>query len=118
MNQENEEFLRMMRLIEEPDENGVPSSTLTKTPVPPLHRIESDEQAEAILDELEDELQRLNVVVDWCDHFAGREAYRVVVENILEQDNLPKLSTTKIITHFPTYQHCKDCEREFEEDHV
>ena len=91
--------------------------TLIKTPVPPLGRIESDEQAEAILDALEDEFQVLNVAVDWCDHFAGREAYRVMVDHILGQDYLPKLATTRVITHFPTYQHRKDCEREFEEDY-
>lgn len=75
---------------------------------------------DAVEDELKALLARMvmhGVVLDVCDHFTPRDCYRLLVEEIVPEEGAYKeLSGTGWVQHFSTWEHCKQCDAELEEE--
>ncbi len=116
--------MKVPRIVEELDlmervdhENaGVPISELLSSTdsLPAPDRVETEEKAEKLLDTLVDELETLGIVIDFCGHWSERRAYRYVLQTILRKKYDRRLVATSIVTHFTTYQDCRECDEEFD----
>ncbi len=109
------EELELMDKIDHENE-GVPISELlnSRDSLPPPERVETEKRAEKLLDALIDELENLGIAIDFCGHWSERRSYRYVLEKILPKKYDRRLTPTSIITHYTTYQDCRECDKEFD----
>lgn len=109
------EELELMDRIDHENE-GVPISELLSSAdsLPAPARVETEERAEKLLDALIDELETLGIVIDFCGHWSERRSYQYVLEKVLPKKYDRRLLGTSIVTHYTTYQDCRECEEEFD----
>jgi hypothetical protein len=56
-----------------------------------------------------------SVALDMCEHFTPRDAYRLLVEEILPKYPVyPGLPLTGYVQHYSTWEYCRKCDEEFE----
>ena len=88
---------------------------------PPLklwlpHRL-NDQQVEESLHALLARLARHGVALDMCEHFTPREAYCLLLEQILPQESIPsELTSSGFVQHFSTHEFCATCLDEIDRD--
>jgi lysophospholipase L1-like esterase len=85
----------------------------------PLPRPEGlgDDEVEAALKDLLARLALINISVDICDHCTPRDCYRMLLGEMLPETAIYRdIIGTGNIMHIGTYDWCKECEREIEED--
>ena len=84
---------------------------LTIYPVDKLSDAEVDMAFKVILRRL----AMHSVALDMCEHFTPRDAYRLLVEEILPKCPIyPGLPLTGYVQHYSTWEYCRKCEDEFE----
>lgn len=84
---------------------------LTIYPVDKLSDAEVDMAFKVILRRL----AMHSVALDMCEHFSSRDAYRLLVEEILPKCPIyPGLPLTGYVQHYSTWEYCRKCEEEFE----
>jgi hypothetical protein len=84
---------------------------LTIYPVDKLNDAEVDMAFKVILRRL----AMHSVALDMCEHFTPRDAYRLLVEEILPKCPIyPGLPLTGYVQHYSTWEYCRKCEEEFE----
>ncbi len=109
------------RLYESWDEifegkKDVPLSTIFDPPLAlyPADKL-SDSEVEAALGVILRRLAMHSVALDMCEHFSPRDAYRMLVEEILpERPIYPGLPLTGYVQHYSTWEHCVICDAELE----
>ncbi len=112
------------RMYEQWDEmvegtNDVPLSTLFDPPIqlPPVDQL-TDEKASELFNTLLARLALHRVALDMCEHFSPRDAYRYLVEEVLPEAHIyPNLPATGFIRHYSTWEHCPQCDAEFEAEY-
>lgn len=78
-----------------------------------------DDSVEAALKTLLARLAMLGIVLDVCAHFTPRDCYRILRDEILpESGTYPELGGTSWVQHFSTYEHCAECDAEFEAEYL
>ena len=77
----------------------------------------SDDEAEAALKTLLGELALFGIALDMCEHYTPRDAYRLLIDDILPtQRGYRELKGTQWVQHFSTWEHCEQCDAEFERE--
>ena len=72
-----------------------------------------DEEVEGALKGILMELALFGVALDVCEHFTPRDAYRLLVEELLPNQRAhPELRGTGWVTSFMTHEFCPECEAE------
>lgn len=80
--------------------------------------LETEEEARQALIAVLAFLARMHISWDICVHCDYRQAYKLLIENVCDQESiLPGISGTGFVTHFSSYEYCPECEREMEEDY-
>ncbi len=78
----------------------------------------TDEEAESALKTLLARMAIFNIALDMCEHFTPRDAYRLLVTDILLEDGaFPQLRGTGWVTHHSTAEYCKTCEELFDREY-
>ncbi|MEK6249446.1 MAG: hypothetical protein N2C12_14790, partial [Planctomycetales bacterium] len=101
-------------------EKDEPLSTLFD---PPLalkkpDQICNEEEAQQLLDILLARLAMHCVSLDMCKHFTALDAYRLLIDELLPEAQIhPALITTGFVQHYSTWEHCPQCEAEFEAEY-
>ena len=76
-----------------------------------------DPQVESALKVLLAKMAEHGISLDVCEHFAPREAYELLVEEICPFElTHPDLEPTRWVQHFSTSDYCETCEAEFERE--
>ncbi|MFO0999648.1 MAG: hypothetical protein U0936_04875 [Planctomycetaceae bacterium] len=58
------------------------------------------------------------VAFDMCPHFTAMQAYRLLIEELLPEAGVhPNLVATGWIQHYSSWESCKECEAEFDEEY-
>ena len=84
---------------------------LTIYPVDKLNDAEVESAFKVILRRL----AMHSVALDMCEHFTCRDAYRLLVEEILPKYPVyPGLPLTGYVQHYSTWEYCRKCDEEFE----
>lgn len=88
---------------------------------PPLELRNADElggdEADRVLDDLLDRLEEIHVSFDICDHFSSQDAYRLLVEKILPFEHIyPMIAEADHTMMYSTFDHCRQCQDEFDLD--
>ena len=113
--------IREMELMDDLIESGPgePLEELFDTPVTfPLPGGLNDEEVEAALKSLLAQLALFNVSLDVCEHFAPRDAYRLLLEQICPEERAyPELRHTQWVQFYSTSDYCEQCQAEFEREH-
>jgi len=103
-------------LIEHSDGEPVGSIFDSPSKLPPPDQLD-DEQAELVLKSLLAQLAFYGIALDVCEHFTPRDAYRLLIEDILEEGRFhPELRQTQWVQHFMTAEHCTECDAEAQRD--
>lgn len=77
-----------------------------------------DEAVEAALKSLLARLVMYGVVLDVCDHYAPRDCYRLLLEEIIPNEGIhEELIGTGWITHYATYEYCRACDEAFDKEY-
>jgi hypothetical protein len=77
-----------------------------------------DQQIEQSLKTLLAELALYNVALHVCEHFTPRETYRLLLEQICNEERaFPQLRGTQWVQHFSTSDFCQRCETEVLRDY-
>lgn len=78
----------------------------------------SEEGAENQLKLVLSQLALLGVAYSVCDHCSPREAYRILIDQVLpECGAYEELIGTDWVQHFMTHEYCAECDREAEENY-
>ena len=109
------------RLYESWDEifegkKDVPLCTIFDPPLTiyPVDKL-SDAEVELAFKVILRRLAMHSVALDMCEHFTPRDAYRLLVEEILPKCPVyPGLPLTGYVQHYSTWEFCRKCEEEFE----
>lgn len=109
------------RLYESWDEifegkKDVPLCTIFDPPLSiyPVDKL-SDAEVESALKVILRRLAMHSVALDMCEHFTCRDAYRLLVEEILPKYPVyPGLPLTGYVQHYSTWEYCRKCDQEFE----
>jgi len=109
------------RLYESWDEifegkKDVPLCTIFDPPLTiyPVDKL-SDAEVESAFKVILRRLAMHSVALDMCEHFTPRDAYRLLVEEILPNCPVyPGLPLTGYVQHYSTWEYCRKCEEEFE----
>ena len=109
------------RLYESWDEifegkKDVPLCTIFDPPLTiyPVDKL-SDAEVESAFKVILRRLAMHSVALDMCEHFTCRDAYRLLVEEILPKYPVyPGLPLTGYVQHYSTWEHCRKCDEEFE----
>ena len=109
------------RLYESWDEifegkKDVPLCTIFDPPLSiyPVDKL-SDADVESALKVILRRLAMHSVALDMCEHFTCRDAYRLLVEEILPKYPVyPGLPLTGYVQHYSTWEYCRKCDEEFE----
>ena len=115
-----DEVMRETELMDDLIEHldGEPLLELLHSPksFPPPDKL-ADDEAEGALKTLLGELALFGIALDVCEHYAPRDAYRLLVEEILPNESAYReLQGTQWVQHFSTYEHCEQCEAELERE--
>ncbi len=79
----------------------------------------SEEEAAALLKTLLARFALFGIAFDMCEHTTARDAYRVLLEDVIDGDNvLPGMFGSGWVQHFGTHDTCPECQREADEDAV
>ncbi|MEN6625159.1 MAG: hypothetical protein ABFD69_02905 [Candidatus Sumerlaeia bacterium] len=55
--------------------------------------------------------------IDICQHYSLRDVYRLLYDNMHDEWRFhPELAGTGWVQHYSTWEYCKECERELEEN--
>ncbi|MCX5772325.1 MAG: hypothetical protein NTZ09_18915 [Candidatus Hydrogenedentes bacterium] len=77
-----------------------------------------DKEVEAELKSLLARMALLSIALDVCKHFSPRDCYRLLRDEILPEPHAyAELVGTGWVTHIPTYEYCKQCEAEFDDEY-
>ncbi len=58
------------------------------------------------------------VAFDMCRHFTAMQAYRLLIEELLPEAGVhPNLVATGWVQHYSSWESCKECEAEFDEEY-
>ena len=109
------------RLYESWDEifegkKDVPLCTIFDPPLTiyPVDKL-SDAEVESAFKVILRRLAMHSVALDMCEHFTPRDAYRLLVEEILPKCPVyPGLPLTGYVQHYSTWEYCRKCDDEFE----
>ena len=109
------------RLYESWDEifegkKDVPLCTIFDPPLTiyPVDKL-SDADVESAFKVILRRLAMHSVALDMCEHFTCRDAYRLLVEEILPKCPVyPGLPLTGYVQHYSTWEYCRKCDEEFE----
>ena len=109
------------RLYESWDEifegkKDVPLCTIFDPPLSiyPVDKL-SDAEVESAFKVILRRLAMHSVALDMCEHFSPRDAYRLLVEEILPKFPVyPGLPLTGYVQHYSTWEYCRKCDEEFE----
>jgi hypothetical protein len=109
------------RLYESWDEifegkKDVPLCTIFDPPLTiyPVDKL-SDAEVESAFKVILRRLAMHSVALDMCEHFTPRDAYRLLVEEILPKCPVyPGLPLTGYVQHYSTWEYCRKCDEEFE----
>ena len=109
------------RLYESWDEifegkKDVPLCTIFDPPLTiyPVDKL-SDDEVDMAFKVILRRLAMHSVALDMCEHFTPRDAYRLLVEEILPTCPIyPGLPLTGYVQHYSTWEYCRKCEEEFE----
>lgn len=109
------------RLYESWDEifegkKDVPLCTIFDPPLTiyPVDKL-SDAEVESAFKVILRRLAMHSVALDMCEHFTCRDAYRLLVEEILPKYPVyPGLPLTGYVQHYSTWEYCRKCDEEFE----
>lgn len=86
------------------------------TVLPPPDDI-SEEDAAALLKTLLARFALFGIAFDMCEHATARQAYRVLLEEVIDGDNvLPGMFGSGWVQHFGTHDTCPECQRELDEE--
>jgi hypothetical protein len=78
----------------------------------------NDVEVEGELKALLAQMALLGIALDVCKHFSPRDCYRLLKEKILRESGAyEELIGTGWVTHICTYEHCKECDAEFEAEY-
>lgn len=78
--------------------------------------LKTDEEAWGPLRRVLSEMALRGVAFEMCTHFTARQAYRVIIEDLLpEVDVHPGLVQADFVEHFASWDCCPECAAEFEE---
>lgn len=117
---EGDETLHELELMDDLLERGEgePVGTLFEKPLKLPRPEQLDEnQAERVLKVLLAELAVFGIALEVCEHFTPRDAYRLLVEEICQEERaFPELRNTQWVQHFMTSEFCPQCEAEFERE--
>lgn len=115
MRGEDPEFLRQMDIMEESLEGEaeeILGSLLEPRQLPSPLDVD-EERAEVLVKSILVELALHSVAVHLCEHCSMRQAYRYIVEGILQEGRVhPELKTTDWIQHYNYMEECPACEEE------
>ena len=119
----DEDTARAMRELELMDDliensDGVPVGQVFDSPVKlPKPDDLTEENAEKVLKQLLAQLALYGIALNVCEHFTPLEAYRLLVERICHEEGaFPELRQTQWVQHYATWEYCKKCEAELEEE--
>jgi hypothetical protein len=109
------------RLYESWDEifegkKDVPLCTIFDPPLTiyPVDKL-NDSEVESAFKVILRRLAMHSVALDMCEHFTCRDAYRLLVEEILPKYPIyPGLPLTGYVQHYSTWEFCRKCDEEFE----
>jgi hypothetical protein len=109
------------RLYESWDEifegkKDVPLCTIFDPPLSiyPVDKL-NDAEVESAFKVILRRLAMHSVALDMCEHFTCRDAYRLLVEEILPKYPVyPGLPLTGYVQHYSTWEYCRKCDEEFE----
>ena len=112
--------IREMELDDSLIDHGpsVPVCNIFEEPMrlPPVEGL-SDEQAETALKTVLTQLALFGIALDMCEHYTPRDAYRLLVEEVLcDEEVFPPLRGTQWVTHFMTSEFCEICQREIQRE--
>ena len=98
--------------------HDVPIQTIFDPPlrIYPHDKLDDTQVAEALRTVLA-RLAEYGIALDMCQHYTPRDAYRLLLEEILpKHGTYPKLRATGFVQHYMTSEFCEKCEAEFEEE--
>lgn len=111
------------------DESPLNSTSLFPGDEMPLHQLFdppiklfppnqlTDRQIDESLQVLLARLARHGVALDMCEHFTPRNAYRLLLEQILPNESIPaKLAESGFVQQYTTHEFCPICLLQFMED--
>lgn len=112
--------IRELELMDDLIENSdsVPVGQIFNSPVKlPKPDNLTEGNAEGVLKQLLAELALYGVALNVCEHFTPLAAYRLLVERICHEDDaFPDLRQTQWVQYYSTWEYCKKCEAEVEEE--
>jgi hypothetical protein len=118
---EENEVVRELELMDDLIENGdgEPLGTLFDEVVKLPSPDSLDEAgAEETLKILLAKLALYGIAFDMCPHFNARDAYRLLVEEFCQEEcAYRELRGTQWVQHFSTYEHCPQCEAQFDREY-
>ena len=98
--------------------HDVPIQTIFDPPLQiyPPDKLDDVQVAEALRTVLA-RLAEYGIALDMCQHYTPRDAYRLLLEEILRKHGTyPKLRATGFVQHYMTSEFCEKCDAEFEEE--
>ena len=77
-----------------------------------------EQQAWSVLHSLLAAMALRGVAFDMCSHFTAMQAYRLLIEELLPEAGVhPSLVATGWVQHYSSWESCKECEAEFDEEY-
>lgn len=118
---DDDRFMAETRLMDECIENGEQTpffELIGDLKALPRPESLSEQGAEDKLKLVLSQLALLGVAYSVCDHCSPREAYRILIDEILpECGAYEELIGTDWVQHFMTHEYCAECDREAEESY-
>lgn len=96
--------------------HDVPIQTIFDPPlrIYPPDKLDDAQVAEALRLVLA-RLAEYGIALDMCQHYSPRDAYRLLLEEILpKHGTYPKLRATGFVQHYMTSEYCEKCDADFE----
>ncbi len=86
--------------------------------LPRPENVFDETEAWSALNSLLTALALRGVAFDMCEHFSAVQAYRLLMTEILPEAQIhPRLVKTGFVRHYCSWEHCADCEAEFEAEY-
>ena len=118
---DDDRFMAETRLMDECIENGEQTpffELIGDLRALPRPESLSEQGAEDQLKLVLSQLALLGVAYSVCDHCSPREAYRILIDEVLpECGAYEELIGTDWVQHFMTHEYCAECDREAEESY-
>ncbi len=71
----------------------------------------TDEEVSAEFFRLLAQLAKYGIALDMCEHFEVRDAYRLLVERVLKEEDIhPDLPGIGFVRHYMTHEYCEQCQ--------